>query len=83
MFNFIFTLLCQNPCMCRVIKRVEKAMAKIKCGKAAGVCVITLEMVKYGGNAVAMMCPGMETRSNRCAEKGYYCVTSQKRRHNG
>ena len=55
MFNFILTLLCQNPCMCRVIKRVEKAMAKIKCGKAAGVCVITLEMVKYGGNAVAMM----------------------------
>ena len=30
-------------------------MAKIKCGKAAGVCVITLVMEKYGGNAVAMM----------------------------
>ena len=30
-------------------------MAKIKCCKAAGVYVITLEMVKYGGNAVAMM----------------------------
>ncbi len=38
----------------RVIERVEveKAMAKIKCGKAAGIDGITPEMVKHGGDAV-------------------------------
>ncbi len=31
---------------------VEKAIARLKCGKAAGMDGITAEMLKYGGDAV-------------------------------
>ncbi len=44
----------KGVCEQRVIERVdmEKAIAKIKCGKAAGIDGITPEMVKHGGNTV-------------------------------
>ncbi len=44
----------KRVCEQRVIERaeVEKAIAKIKCGKAAGIDGITPEMVKHGGDAV-------------------------------
>ncbi len=31
---------------------MEKAIARLKCGKAAGMDGITAEMLKYGGDAV-------------------------------
>ncbi len=31
---------------------VERAIARLKCGKAAGIAGITAEMLKYGGDAV-------------------------------
>ncbi len=31
---------------------VEKAIARLKCGKAAGMDGMTAEMLKYGGDAV-------------------------------
>ncbi len=34
---------------------VEKAIARLKCGKAAGMDGITAEMLKYGGDAVVGM----------------------------
>ena len=63
---------------------VEKAIAKIKCGKAAGIDGITPEMVKHGRNAVVDWITMIFDLARRQGEvpntcrKAIICAISQK-----